>query len=540
MYNSIQLTDPYTKNTKILESFSTDPLMEAATSEELDLKLYTEAVFSGGKEKLQPIVDRVTKIKEYLESCIQEQDKSVGEVNDWAKKKANERGPKPKVANFDPKAFWRSTLFKDLEDEIGKIFGFRNVEIHPYIEKYSSKTKDFQSKELNCMIYHVDRYPIEGLVTDKGFFDKSRSLTMEIHITLGLIHELTAEEIVAVLLHEFGHGIDPALVDIKYTQVNILSKYMTDRKGAINRQEKKFLDTHKLSDMGVFFIIYALFIFLSIGIAGLFDKIKELIIGKEKLEQKKLDKVKEMVRADKSKFERQQYSEAYADNFARMYGFGAPLMSGLRKLSKSMERTMNSRIKKEKARQDAIIYITQQMINDVHKTDIHRIRALLKEYDMDINDPNTPAAVKKQLQDDKAELEKVLDEYLNNFGEFQNRVNKVINDELIKKEARDAKAKSANEKVDEKKKNEKEEKPVTEGVEFFDESKKAYDKLMKARESLNSTERAEVKKKFGHTGCSFGKDKDGYYCFTHRCRSKSYPSIDKIPQKDVDFVDSTC
>lgn len=201
---------------------------------------------------------------------------------------------------------------------------------------------------------------------------------------------------------------------------------------------------------------------------------------------------------------------------------------------------MNSRIKKEKARQDAIIYITQQMINDVHKTDIHRIRALLKEYDMDINDPNTPAAVKKQLQDDKAELEKVLDEYLNNFGEFQNRVNKVINDELIKKEARDAKAKSANEKVDEKKKNEKEEKPVTEGVEFFDESKKAYDKLMKARESLNPTERAEVKKKFGHTGCSFGKDKDGYYCFTHRCRSKSYPSIDKIPQKDVDFVDSTC
>lgn len=92
MYNSIQLTDPYAKNTKILESFSTDPLMEAATSEQLDLKLYTEAVFSGGKEKLQPIVDRVTKIKEYLESCIQEQDRSVGEVNDWAKKKANERG----------------------------------------------------------------------------------------------------------------------------------------------------------------------------------------------------------------------------------------------------------------------------------------------------------------------------------------------------------------------------------------------------------------------------------------------------------------
>lgn len=531
MYNPIQLTDPYEKSTKLMESFSTDPLMEASTPEQLDLKLYTEAVFSGGKEKLKPIVDRITKVKDYLEACIQEQDKSVSDINDWAKKKASERGPRPKNTNFDPKAFWRSNLFKDLEDEIGKVFGFRNVEIHPYIEKYNSRTKDFQSKDLNCMIYHIDRYPVEGLVTDKGFYDKSRSLTMEIHISLGLIHELSAEEITAVLLHEFGHGIDPALVDIKYTQINILSKYLTDRKGAINRQEKKFLDTHKFSEIGGLILVYALLIFLSAGI----NKIKELIIGKEKLEQRKLDRVKEMVREDKSKFERQQYSEAYADNFARMYGFGAPLMSGLKKLSKSMERSMNSRIKKEKARQDAIVYITQQMINDVHKTDIHRIRALLKEYDMDINDPNTPAPVKKQLQDDKTELEKVLDEYLNNFSEFQNRVNKVINDELIRKEAKDNKGLSANEKVDKKK-----QEAMTEGVEFFDESKKAYEKLMKAKESLNSQERAEVTKKFGHTGCSFAKDKDGYYCYTHRCRSKSYPSIDKIPQKDVDFVDSTC
>lgn len=533
MYNSIQLTDPYAKNTKILESFSTDPLMEAATSEQLDLKLYTEAVFSGGKEKLQPIVDRVTKVKEYLESCIQEQDKSVGEVNDWAKKKANERGPKPKVANFDPKAFWRSTLFKDLEDEIGKIFGFRNVEIHPYIEKYSSKTKDFQSKELNCAIYHMDRFPVEGLVTDNGFYDKSRSLTMELHISLGLIHGLTAEEIVAVLLHEFGHGVDPALVDIRYIQTNILSKYLTDRKGAINRSEKKMIN--KLSEFAGI-IGVGLIAILSIGIG----KLLELFQNKDDIEQKKLNQVKEMVRKDNDTFGRQRYTEAYADNFARMYGFGPQLASAFRKMSKEFDNRLNSRYKKEKDRQDAIIRITMDCLRDSHKTDVHRIRALLKEYDMDINDPNTPAAVKKQLQDDKAELEKVLDEYLNNFGEFQNRVNKVINDELIKKEARDAKAKSANERVDEKKKNEKKEKPVTEGVEFFDESKKAYDKLMKARESLNPTERAEVKKKFGHTGCSFGKDKDGYYCFTHRCRSKSYPSIDKIPQKDVDFVDSTC
>ena len=49
---------------------------------------------------------------------------------------------------------------------------------------------------------------------------------MEIWISLGLIKNLTSDEILAVLLHEFGHSIDPALIDIKYTETNILSKYI--------------------------------------------------------------------------------------------------------------------------------------------------------------------------------------------------------------------------------------------------------------------------------------------------------------------------
>ena len=40
-------------------------------------------------------------------------------------------------------------------------------------------------------------------------------------------------------------------------------------------------------------------------------------------------------------------------------------------------------------------------------------------------------------------------------------------------------------------------------------------------------------------GFSCGKDKDGYFIYTHRARSKSYSSLDKIPQKDIDFIDST-
>lgn len=39
--------------------------------------------------------------------------------------------------------------------------------------------------------------------------------------------------------------------------------------------------------------------------------------------------------------------------------------------------------------------------------------------------------------------------------------------------------------------------------------------------------------------CSLGQDKNGYYCYTHRARSDSYPSIETIPNSVVDFINST-
>ncbi|MCM1218422.1 MAG: hypothetical protein NC548_28375 [Lachnospiraceae bacterium] len=527
MYNPIQLTDPFEKTIKVLDSLSVDPFRESTTPEQMDLKLYTEAVFSGGKEKLKPIVDDVTEIKNYLEACIEEQNNSIKAQNDWAKKKAIDRGPKPKTANFDPKAFWRNNLFKKLEDDIATVFGFRNVEVHPYIEKYVSKSNDFQSKELNCAIYHMNRFPVEGLVTDSGFYDKSKSITMELHISLGLIHALTPEEIIAVFLHEFGHGVDPALVDIRYTETNILSKYLTDRQGSINKNERKLMN-RCYGILGVIGI-------LTFGICKLIN----LFQDPRKLEEKKLAQIKQIVKNDRDTFGRQKYTEAYADNFARMYGFGPQLASAFKKMSKTFDNRVNSRYKKEKERQEAIVRITIDCIRDSHKTDIHRIRALLKEYDEDINDPNTPKAVRKQLQDDKAEMEKILDEYLNNFGEFQNRVNKIINNELIKKEAKDARAVSANEKIDKKEK----EKALTEGVEFFDE-KTNHEKFMERRkkhaEAMTTEDRKKIREKFGSSHqCSWGRDDDGVYCYTHRCRSKSYDDVSKMPQKAYDFVCST-
>lgn len=40
-------------------------------------------------------------------------------------------------------------------------------------------------------------------------------------------------------------------------------------------------------------------------------------------------------------------------------------------------------------------------------------------------------------------------------------------------------------------------------------------------------------------GFSCGKDKNGYFIYTHRTRSKSYNSLSDVTMKDIKFIDST-
>ena len=59
------------------------------------------------------------------------------------------------------------------------------------------------------------------------------------------------------------------------------------------------------------------------------------------------------------------------------------------------------------------------------------------------------------------------------------------------------------------------------------------------KDPLSSKERAEINKKFSKIECSFAKHKGQFYCYTHRARSKFYDNISDIPQKTVDFINST-
>ena len=61
----------------------------------------------------------------------------------------------------------------------------------------------------------------------------------------------------------------------------------------------------------------------------------------------------------------------------------------------------------------------------------------------------------------------------------------------------------------------------------------------------SSAELAEFRKREASAGCgegdgcSLGKDKDGFYAYTHRARCKSYPSPSQIPLDRIKFVAST-
>jgi len=404
--------------------------------------VFTEAVFSSGRESMEPIVKSFQKIKDILEEKIKEHQETSKEAED-AKKKAKSGEPigNVKVRPFNPESFWRQLAWKDLEDEIQKVFGFRVVKINPYNEKYLPAKDIFESNELNAYVYRKTRYPVDALITDKGLYDKSHSLDLEVHISLGLLRNFTAAEIMATLLHEIGHSIDPALCDIKYTGTNVLCKYITDRKGAINKEEQKVLNDAKKSGLtvleaiGVGIGLLPLLVLIGSSIASgakkICSSIRDLFIGKEGRRQKQLEKIQSLMQKDTIKFTRQEYTEAFADNFARMYGFGPEMASVLKKLSKDVDKRI-SRIEKEKRREEVIFNITEAAIKDIHKTDVHRVKALIREYNNDINDPNVPLEVKKQLMADVKEVELVLDQFMNDFDKFQNRINKMISDELDK------------------------------------------------------------------------------------------------------------
>ena len=507
MYQPIRLTPK--SEAKFMESFSLDPI---ATP----VNIFTEAVFKNGKSQLKGIEEQFQVIKDLLESELAMHGKKGG-------------------GKFDPEKFVKNQAWKELEDRMVKIFGFRNVDIMHWNEKYVSESKDFESMELNCYTWPTWRYPIDGLVTDNGFFDSTRSINTSISYSLGVIKELSASELTAVFLHELGHNLDPALVDIKYTKTNILSKYLTDREGSITNQEKKVLEKDsKLGCIGTIIVL----LYASIGLAMLIGMIIGFIKGLTFDKDEAISKVKDAIHKDKDKFTRQTNQEAFADNFARMYGYGSNLISAFSKMRGYYDKKLQSRYEKEKSRQRVVADIIMWSLKGVHKTDMHRAHSLVKEYEADLKDPNIPAKVKEGIREDLNELNKVIDEYLNSSDDFSNQLNKVIYDELKKMDPEISKESKSDKKETGKAALTVESILMAECIDskYFGEK---MNLTLVDEATLRRLTDAEAKKAaelFGRVRCTFMHDKHGYFAVNNRARTSFYAKLEDIPTEKVRFV----
>lgn len=60
-----------------------------------------------------------------------------------------------------------------------------------------------------------------------------------------------------------------------------------------------------------------------------------------------------------------------------------------------------------------------------------------------------------------------------------------------------------------------------------------------AKDEPTPEDREAFKRRFPDAGVSVKRDDKGVYCCTHRCRSPSYASVDKMNKSRVKFVEST-
>ena len=58
-----------------------------------------------------------------------------------------------------------------------------------------------------------------------------------------------------------------------------------------------------------------------------------------------------------------------------------------------------------------------------------------------------------------------------------------------------------------------------------------YQVVTKPKEFLDKTPKAK--------GVTLAKNKNGYFCYTHRARSAEYKTIAAIPKKVIEFIEST-
>ena len=377
--------------------------------EEKKPSLFTEAVFHGDKEGMTSIINAFKKVQDTYEEFKKE---NLGKIN------------------FKYDKFYHDQSWKDLEDAVQKKFNFRSVVIyHVYPFKVGSGA-------MRAYTYNENRYPIEGLVTDKGLWDNTKSLNLVVQFETAILDKLSPEELTAILLHSIAHNIDPAVMNINFVGMQKYIEYLGKRsltKEKVKTEIQKYFREIENSVKGGFtfgVILGTLWyastrtLTVSFGIGFFIVRILRTLFFNP---NQALTVLKQRLKEEKNLINTYDNTEAFADNFARMYGMGHHLISAYDKLYKlRMQPNKNWLFLKYKARDVAIIELCIASLKDVNKTNAHRLYNMLKEYDKDLADESIPDGVKKGIREDRQRLQDIVDVYNNDKTDFANRVSAFI------------------------------------------------------------------------------------------------------------------
>nr|DAW63328.1 MAG TPA: hypothetical protein [Caudoviricetes sp.] len=330
-----------------------------------------------------------------------------------------------------PKILSMTDLFKDLENEFNNVFGFHST-VLDFVYTFAGVGNYNQGKDgdrsgydygmINAWTYVGQRYYIDGLLSeDGGFYDSTHSLNFHMEIYPHAFVALTSRELLAVILHEVGHNLDPALVDIGYQETNELVNYLGNK--TTDEHVYRWIKLH-LEDIPLLGPFIAAFRTAVSGTKNYEDRLKKATENQLNLNQG---------------WNYSNSIEAFADNIPRMYGLGKDLISGLVKIGDDMDAVEGwSFSYLENLRQNEILACMAAMadMNEEHATIIHRIKSLLMEYDKELADPKLPAPLRKRIQEDRDGVNALLQQLLNSPNEVKRKAYNIINTTIDEYNAR--------------------------------------------------------------------------------------------------------
>lgn len=386
---------------------------------------FCEASFSNkATAKLDKILALFDRIREGLSKDV--------DINTYRRPEQNKIDAwKDFYVTIQPKILSMTDLFKDLENEFNNVFGFHST-VLDFVYTFDGVGNYNQGKDgdrsgydygmINAWTYVGQRYYIDGLLSeDGGFYDSTHSLNFHMEIYPHAFVALTSRELLAVILHEVGHNLDPALVDIGYQETNELVNYLGNK--TTDEHVYRWIKLH-LEDIPLLGPFIAAFRTAVSGTKNYEDRLKKATENQLNLNQG---------------WNYSNSIEAFADNIPRMYGLGKDLISGLVKIGDDMDAVEGwSFSYLENLRQNEILACMAAMadMNEEHATIIHRIKSLLMEYDKELADPKLHAPLRKRIQEDRDGVNALLQQLLNSPNEVKRKAYNIINTTIDEYNAR--------------------------------------------------------------------------------------------------------